>query len=86
MVVRTGTGFIDVPAFCKTVHGEASVKVMRFVVGNRVRKAPTRSGGGFKASVAPSAIEIQTLYRSRRNDGAAIGRHVHDAAPVAQYA
>jgi hypothetical protein len=59
---------------------------VRLVTREQMRKAPARRGRRLEAAVAPAAIEIKTVVRRAIDDGRAVHRHIHDAAPGTQHA
>src|SRR5882672_6181860 len=57
---------------------------MLFIMGYGVREAPASGRCGFEALITPTAVQIEIAQQSPANEGTPVGRHVLDAAPVAQ--
>src|SRR5688572_17570558 len=78
--------FVKLPALREAVECEAAVELMLLVMGHGVSKGPSACGRGLEALITPAAVEVEIPDVGAANEGAAIRRHVHDAAPMAQQA
>ena len=58
---------------------------MRLAARDRMREHMARARRRLEAAGAPAAIDVEAGNRRRTDDRRAVGRHVDDAAPVAQH-
>ena len=59
---------------------------MRRALGEQMRIAITRGRRGLEAAVTPARVDEQTVNIGAVDEGRAVHRHIHDAAPHAQQA
>src|SRR5262245_34917476 len=77
---------VELAALLEAIEGVAAVQLMLLVLGHGVGEGPAAGGHGLEALIAPAAIDIEVADRGAADEGAAVGGHVHDAAPMAQQA
>src|SRR5215470_9238470 len=75
---------VELAAALEAVEAEATVEIVLVVVGDGVGEAPAGGRRRLEALIAPAAVEIEVRDARLADEGAAVGRHVLDAAPVAQ--
>ena len=65
---------------------ERRVDRVRLVAGHGPRQQVPGARRRLEAAGAPAAVDVQARHRRLADDRRAVGRHVDDAAPVAQHA
>src|SRR6516162_1090039 len=84
--LRTVTALVDEMAGCETVEAIGGGEGMRLVISDEVGEAPAGRRRRLEAAITPAAVQVEPVDRCPVDDGGAVHRHVHDAAPMAQHA
>src|SRR5271170_459441 len=80
-----GGGFVDEAAGAETVEREGRRERVGLATSDRMREHMARARRRLETAGAPAAIDGETGNRRQADDRRAVGRHVDDAAPVAQH-
>ena len=78
-------GFVDELAFFEAPHVERGGERAGFALGHQFGHGPARAWDRFEPARAPTAVDKAVGQRGFADDGAAIARHIHNPAPLAQH-
>src|SRR5262249_19441046 len=76
-----GAVLVELATLLEAVEGIAAGEPVLLVLGDGVGERPAAGGHGLEALIAPAAIDIEIADGRAADEGAAVGRHILDAAP-----
>src|ERR1700730_15674829 len=87
--VRVGEGanaaFINRAPGGKALESQMGGERVRGAVRNQMRRRPASRRDPLEASVAPAAVQDQTLNRGLGDERGAVHGHVHEPTPLTHY-